>query len=592
MATRLPFALQISGACLALLVSGCSPSAFKSAAQDDPARPSTPCPHTQAGHKQLYWGDLHVHTAYSLDAYGFGTVRTPAEAFAFARGTPFEGGRLTAKIDRPLDFMAVTDHAEWLDMMHVCTEPGFSSHPYCVRLRQLSATASGSDVFKEYVNPTITEAEPGRADICKDEPAACEKAFASQWQRAQAQANIANVPCEFTAFIGFEWSATPGYSHTHRNVIFASDAVTDRPIDYIRYPKVGQLFDELDRRCVAAKGCEAISIPHNTNFGDGNSFDIETEDERRLAQRRRYEKLIEITQEKGTSECLEPYAQRLSPRDCDFETYIVSRSRPKPLAEFSQSDWERMRATYARGLLRRGLEARNANGNPLQLGFIGSTDVHTGAAGAVAEDQWQGTALGGGNFEASMSRLGFNPGGLAAVWAEENTRASIFAALKRREVYGTSGPRIGVRFHAQADGAALSCASGGALAPVSHGVPMGGSLSSAARKPQFRIAVSADKTPLQRIDIVRGVLKNGEYTETVVPIWSAKGDVRETCLLWTDESFTAGMTAYWYPRILEQPSPRWSAHVCRKNGRCADFPGAETEIQERAWASPIWYMPE
>jgi hypothetical protein len=591
------FAGHFLAAGLYLIVTACGVPSETTAATSEKQRGALrdrPCPGAIYGEKKIYWGDLHVHTAYSLDAYGFGTARTPAEAYAYGRGQSFKDAASPPPLERPLDFMAVTDHAEWLDLMHVCSEPGFSPHPYCARLRELGGKAAGSDVFKEYVNPTITNAEPQPADICRSDPRNCLEALDNQWQRAQAQANSANSPCNFTALIGFEWSATPSYSHTHRNVIFAGDKVTRRPIDYIRYPNLSQLWNELDTQCRAEDGCEAITIPHNTNFGDGNSFDVETETERLLEQRTRYERLIEITQEKGSSECLEPFAQRFSSSDCAFENYIVSRSRPKPLTEFSETDWEKMRSTYARGLLRRGLEASRLPGqptNPLQLGFIGSTDTHTAAAGFADEDLWQGSGLGGGTFETSMNRLGFSPGGLVAVWAEENTRESIFAALKRREVYGTSGPRIGVRFHAADTKQGLACTSGGALTPVVTGVPMGGELKGRIGKPQFRVAASADKTPLARIEIVSGRLEKGVYSEAVTNIWTAKNGEREACVLWTDENFRPGQVAYWYARIIEVPTPRWSSYVCRTHKRCGEFPGADRTIEERAWASPIWYAP-
>ena len=176
------------------------------------------------GSKNLYWGDLHVHTAYSLDAWGYGTFNTPADAIAFARGgeTKLPDGS-PIKLQRPLDFVAITDHAEWLDLLYLCTDPGWIEDPYCNIMREKNAPATGRDVFREYVIPTITLAEPAQTPICINDPETCKKASLSQWQRIQSQVNEADAPCEFTALLGYEWSATPNFSHSHRNIIFAHE---------------------------------------------------------------------------------------------------------------------------------------------------------------------------------------------------------------------------------------------------------------------------------------------------------------------------------------------------------------------------------
>jgi len=553
------------------------------------------CPGYSPGHKQVYWGDLHVHTAYSLDAYGFGTLRTPAEAYRFAKGDAVGSPAGDVQLERPLDFMAVTDHAEWLDLMYTCTDPRMSAHPYCVKLRKMSTQEAGAIVFRDYVMPTITQAQPAKADICTEDPSACDDALLSQWERLQQQTNAANDPCTFTALNGFEWSATPNFSHTHRNIIFASDKVTPTPVDYIRFPEIGQLYSQLEAGCRAEDGCDAITIAHNMNMGDGKSFDVETESERTLALRTRYERLVEVTQEKGTSECLPEYADRASKADCGYENYITSHSRQKPLADFEEEEWERMRSTYARGLLRRGLltyaNRPDAEGNPLQVGFIGSTDTHTGLGGYVEEDQWQGTVFGIGNFERNMSRLGFNPGGLVAVWAEQNTRESIFSALKSRETYATSGPRIALRFDAAKDGEVPACKSGGALAPISGGTPMGSILPETSQSATFRIAVTGDKAPLEKIEIIRGTLKGDTYEESILPVWESEQGEANACVIWSDPDFDLAAPAYWYARVTEVPTPRWSSYICQEAGRCDEFPDADVTIQEHAWASPIWHLP-
>lgn len=553
------------------------------------------CPGYSPGHKQVFWGDLHVHTSYSLDAYGFGTLRTPAEAYRFAKGDPVGSPAGEVQLDRPLDFMAVTDHAEWLDLMYTCTDPRMLAHPYCVKLRNQSAQETGATIFRDYVNPTITQAQPATADICTENPTACQDALLSQWERMQQQTNAANEPCAFTALNGFEWSATPNYSHTHRNIIFASDKVTPTPIDYIRFPEIDQLYAKLEAGCRTEDGCDAITIAHNMNMGDGKSFDVETESERTLALRTRYERLVEVTQEKGASECLPAYANRETSEDCQFENYITFHSRLKPLADFEEDEWERMRSTYARGLLRRGLmtyaNRQDVEKNPLQVGFVGSTDSHTGLGGYVEEDQWQGTVFGIGNFERNMNRMGFNPGGLVAVWAEQNTRADIFAGLKNRETYATSGPRIALRFDAAKEGEVPACSAGGALAPVSGGTPMGSTLPDASKSATFRIAVTGDKAPLARIEIIKGTLSGDVYEESVLPVWNSEEGEADACVVWSDSDFDPGAPAYWYARVTEMPTPRWSSYLCQEAGRCEEFPDADVTVQERAWASPIWHLP-
>lgn len=338
------------------------------------------CHGTIAGVKQEYWGDLHVHTAYSLDAYSFGTLNSPAEAYEFARGgeiTMADGSR--AQLERPLDFTAVTDHAEWFDFMFLCTDPGMDNHPDCKNVRDKASPMQGLELFRQYVVPSITHGTPQVLGPCENNAGACRAAYISQWQRIQDQANAANDPCRFTSFIGYEWSATRNFRHTHRNVIFASDRVPGEAFDYIRYPSLAELFTLLDQQCQPAAGCDVITIPHNTNMGDGTTFDVEQESDRQLALRTRFERLVEIHQEKGASECLAPLGVT-DESDCNFEIRLTKLSQPATPADYNSEEWETMRATYVRGLLLRGLAGYKRSGsvrqNPLQLGIIGSTDGH------------------------------------------------------------------------------------------------------------------------------------------------------------------------------------------------------------------------
>jgi hypothetical protein len=543
------------------------------------------CPGAVPGAKRVFWGDLHVHTAYSLDAYGFGTLATPADAYRFARGAPLTlADGSTVRLDRPLDFTAVTDHAEWFDFLYLCTDPGKGDHPDCRNLRDNASPATGGILFGQYVVPSITRAEPQSLPLCREDPEGCRLARLAQWERIQAQAHAAYEPCAFTTFVAYEWSATRNFRHTHRNVIFASDRVPAEAFGYVQHPDLDDLFRLLDAHCDPRHGCDVLTIPHNTNMGDGTTFDVELETDRQLALRARFERLVEIFQEKGSSECLSPLGAT-DEADCAFERRLSRRSRPAAPEDFDSAAWEHMRRTYVRGLLLRGLAGHLRSGaatrNPLQLGIIASTDGHAATPGFVAEDAWHGPVFGLGDLDRAMSRLDWNPGGLVAVRAEENTRASLFAALKRREVYGTSGPRIELVFEADAE--PLSCEDERSRASV----PMGGEL---ARGPAFfRVRASMDRTPLQRIELIKGFLEDGIFRETVVPLWD--GDGEAPCAVWRDPDFAEDGPAFWYARVLERPTARWSAHRCREAGRCEAFPGADVRVRERAWASPIWYLP-
>ena len=551
------------------------------------------CPDYDPARKEVFWGDLHVHSGYSLDAWGYGTANTPRDAYAFARGgvMSLPGGQQIS-LRRPLDFMAVTDHAEWFNLMYACSDPLWSDHSYCRTLIEKNAPETGTEVFQEYVLPTVTEASPSATPLCTTDPVQCSRAHQEQWRRIQRQANQANDPCAFTTFIAFEWSATPNFSHNHRNVIFAGDRVSADALDYLRYPTPQALWHELARQCRPENDCDVLAIPHNTNMGDGKSFDVEVESPDDLALRAKYERLVEIHQEKGSSECLPEFGK--TDEDCNFEIILTLNSRPTPAADFSQREWERMRGSYVRRLLLRGLSAYATSSdevgqeakNPLQLGIIGSTDNHAGSAGFVDEETWQGSVFGFGDFDRTMTRRSWNPGGLVAVWAEENTRSSLFAALKRREVYGTSGPRIRVRMAASAK--RLRCEE----AIPEHSIAMGGTLRSSEESPYFLVHAQYDRNPLTQIQIIKGQYRENKMLEEVAHVWQRQEGALDACVTWQDGDFDPDAPAFWYARVLEAPTPRWSAYHCRAAGRCDDYSMTNVSIQERAWTSPIWYLPK
>lgn len=551
---------------------------------------SIQCSRLEKSGKTLLWGDLHVHTGNSLDAYAFGVRHTPADAFAFGKGQSLldTTGELL-KIDRPLDFMAVTDHAESFSITYLCGDPGSSNTDYCLGLRDRAQPKTGLSVFRSYLIPLLVVPEPKLPSaLCGSED--CTSANSWQWQRAVRQANDANEPCEFTAFIGQEWSGTPGGAHTHRNVIYRNASVPNDTFDYLRYPSPEALWRALDEQCLESDGCRALAIPHNSNLAEGLGFDIETESPETRNLRSRYERVAEMFQSKGQSECLEPEWTDES-NDCSFEVSVpVSIQKRLDLGgEEAKDAWLQLRKAYLRDVLNRGLSTYQESGsNPLQLGFIGSTDTHSANPGDVAEDDWSGDVWSQGEgAKGRFRRLSFNPGGLVGVWAEENTRESIFDALHQREVFATSGPRISLRVFAD------DKPSGRCESPeiATGGTVMGGTLASDVKSVHFTVIAQSDQRPLQSIELVKSV--SGDQVRTKVLTLAEDDDGRDYwCVDWQDPDFQLSQSAYWYVRIEETPTPRWSKVDCQKNSSCQDYPEAQKDIQERAWSSPIWYYPK
>lgn len=516
------------------------------------------------------WGDLHIHTVFSMDAFVFGVRRTPDDAYRFARGDEYrlaDGRRV--QLDRPLDFAAVTDHAEYLAVTNRCVSSE-ADGPYCRALDSASRQGDMS-AFRQFFLPAVAN----NAHICpndgevSDDPSACRSDLRRAWEEIQRSANEAYEPCHFTTFVGFEWTASPNVLHWHRNVLFADTAIAN-PIDALDHPNQEDLWRELDARCVAADGCRALAIPHNSNIGMGGTFRVDPEDAESLAIRARFERLAEVFQHKGQSECF-PGAV-LSDDACDFEIMLpvpVSRRQAASPGALTPEEFAATASGYLRNALGRGLAIETETGvNPFRFGLIGSTDSHTASPGQVDERDWAG-AFGNvdDTFDEQLRTPQYNPGGLVAVWARENTRESVFAALDRREAYATSGPRIGLRFdHVVGVGVC------GAQANVRH--PMG-SVVEFGDEPAFEVDVTMDVVPIERIDIVKLFFRDGRVQQRIV---SATGDGKpHWCLAWRDDDFDASENALYYARVLERPSSRWSTR--------RDM--IET-VQERAWSSPIW----
>jgi hypothetical protein len=560
-------------------ISAASESPVEAAAPPAAAAAVAPC----ANHNPLkspFFGDLHTHTSYSGDAYAFDTRNTPLDAYAFARGKPLQisGGNPTpgpiTKIDRPLDFLAVTDHSEFLAAAYGCGNDT-SGTPYdptktiydtpqCQNFRDRGNIGQFAAMFGVQWGPCAN--------------GACDGIITTAWQREQQAAAAAYERCAFTTFVAYEWSRTENGSTLHKNVIFPTEIVPSKPFDSLTYTSQEQLWSAL-----AAAGSDALTIPHNSNLSNGLAFAVPS-GAVDLANMGRYQKLAEIFQHKGGSECLSE-----DDPDCRFEV-IPGRDDP-----------QRDKPAYVRDVLKKGLALQATTGsNPLTLGFVGATDTHNGTPGNVRESTFPGHVASiddepRDRIKAGAEARHYNPGGVTAVWAEENTRESVFAALARRETYATSGPRMVVRFYESAAAGDL-CAD--PLFPkqlVEGGaVPMGGTFHAAA--PRFVVRAWKDAASLARVDIVKAwVDGQGAVQEKVVRTPLGAGSDASACVTWTDDDATPGPALY-YARVLEVPTPRWSAYDCVRAPfaaplACAPNGELRVAIQERAWTSPIWRLP-
>jgi len=611
-----------------------------------------------------YFGDLHVHTSFSHDAYLWVTRTTPADAYAFAQGAPImlpdRSGGLTraAQIDRPLDFVAVTDHAEFLGEVRLCTTPGNPAYDddLCRRLRELGDEASEDADFIAWGYPLGAPGALGPHAFCSIPGVDCAAAQVSVWQEIQAAAEEVydrTSACAFTTFVGYENTAAPLGAHLHRNVIFRNAHVSATPASYLQTAADGAaqpLWGALEQDCLGAgTGCDALVIPHNSNLAGGLKWPdpIDAADARRRQLR---EPLVEIFQHKGGSECRFDRLARLGVGTvdelCAFEQDPRALQGPWPFPPITTYP----RRNMVRETLKDGLAFEQQLGaNPFRLGFVGSTDTHNGTSGNTAERGWPGhqgyaDSDAEGQLDAEQfdaHRIRFNPGGLAVAWAEENSRDAVFAALARRETYATSGTRPVVRFFA-GELPGLQCGDANFVERAyQRGTPMGGELGAVRGQRSPRFAVLAMKDPgtasqpgadLQRVQIVKGwvdadgqtheqvfdVAGNAENGATVDPVTCTPmgSGARELCVVWRDPTFDAAQHAFYYARVLENPTCRWSTLVCKAEGvdpfaaDCAaqaaargpvfadccldesNDPFLSPAVQERAWTSPIWYRPD
>lgn len=571
--------------------------------------------------RDAYFGETHMHTMYSLDSYIGDDRQTPDMAYRFAKGEAFDINGQMQQLKRPLDFAAVTDHAEYIGEMFSAINPGAPGYDQekLKELRNLQTLEEKQNWFYKYViSVNRGDAKPAHPDFY-----AGPETTKSAWKLMVDTANQHDEPGVFTALVGFEWSGAPKGANLHRNILFRDGNAPDLPFGYIDGNTEESLWEWMREQ--EAEGRHLLAIPHNSNASKGRMFPNTDSDGNPLTTeyartRLRFEPLIEMMQIKGNSEVHRKFwaADEFS----DFENADSIQKNSGRI--FSGRD-------FVRGGLKIGLQKEQELGvNPFKYGFTGGTDNHNGLIGAVAEDTFIG---GHGPEDGTVERRrdagvggwidgkDLSIGALAGVWATENTRSAIWDAMKRRETFATSGTRMSIRMFAGVD---LNPNPADPLALVeegyAYGVPMGSTLPVNSVPPTF--TVYAQKDPdganLDRIQIIKGwVDVNGDVNEKIIDVaWSGDrqidpsgalppvgntvdlttakftNDIGAATLMgsWTDTDFTPSDGAFYYARVLEIPTPRWSTYDAVRNNLplMQDVPAI---IQERAWGSPIWATP-
>ena len=554
--------------------------------------------------KNAYFGDLHTHTSYSLDAFEFGTRTDPTQAYAFATGTAVDVARgydpSAGQVPGPfgitidvsggrLDFGAVTDHSEWLATDYGCTidtTSPFYGSAYCTALRALQAPPPNEQSCRGFADQTGS---------------GCQAAQTTAWQAERQATEAANDPCRFTSFHGYEWTFVQASSRPplpavlHKNVIFRDDNVPPVPLDSINYPTGPILWAALADQCNERNGCAVLTIPHNMNQSAGLAFNLNGYSATDLNRMMKFQRLAEIHQSKGNSECVTDPADTGAAVACDFETG----------REFAPGD----APGYARPGLEQGIARFAARGyDPLKFGFVGSTDTHDATMGNVGQQAWPGVFGAADNTPARRLQFGpltMNPGGITGIWAEQNTRDALWAALERRETFATSGARIRVRFY-EYTGLRDPCGDPRFPARIVKrgGVPMGGTMAYKGAPPSFVVYALQDQMPLASVDLVKASLANGHGEEKIAALPFTGPPY---CVTWTDPAFDPKEPAFYYARVKEQPTWRWSHYDCERlresnpndwqavaPGCASNDPsngGLDVMVQQRAWTSSIWYLP-
>ena len=585
------------------------------------------------------FGDTHLHTSFSMDAGAFGARLGPRDAYRFARGEEvMASSRQPAKLSRPLDFLVVTDHSDNMGFFPdlLAGKPELLADPTGRKWYDMIQSGKGGEAamdiivqFSQGTFPKDLMYFPGT------------RAYKGAWQETIAAAEKYNEPGRFTAFIGYEWTSNTGGNNLHRNVIFRDNGDKASQVEpFTVYPPLGSDNPrELWKWMQAYEqktGGSVLAIAHNGNLSNGRMFPLiesftnKAVDKAYAEQRAKWERLYEVTQTKGTGEA-HPV---LSPNDefASFELWDKgnldgSAAKNKEMLEFE----------YARSALKNGLTLERELGtNPYKFGMVGSSDAHTGLA-AMEEDNFFGkttpqepsphrlTATFMNNAKTGVKIMDWEVGssGYAAVWANENTRASIWDAMQRKETYATTGPRMAVRLFGGWDFVPAD-ANDRQPARIGYakGVPMGGDLSNApaGKVPTFLVAALKDPigANLDRYQIVKGWLdKSGKLHEKVYDVawsngrrpdangklpsvgstvdvananWTNTIGTPELIAVWKDPDFDPKQRAFYYGRVLEIPTPRWTTYDAKYYG-VKLAPEIPTSIQQRAYTSPVWYSP-
>lgn len=586
------------------------------------------------------FGDTHLHTAFSFDAGAFGARLTPRDAYRFARGEEVvSSSGQPVKLSRPLDFLVVADHSDGMGFFPLLLSgaPAVVADPQGRKWFEMINSGQGADaaldIIQNFSKGTISKAIM---------PVPGTKAYSGAWEETINAAEAYNDPGRFTAFIGFEWTSNTGGNNLHRNVIFRDNA--DKALQMEPYTTIKPLGSDNPRdlwKWMAAyeekTGGSVLAIAHNGNLSNGLMFPIiesftgKAVDSTYAQQRAQWERLYEVTQTKGDGEA-HPF---LSPNDefADFETWDKgnldgSVAKSKDMLEYE----------YARAALKNGLKLEQKLGtNPYQFGLIGSSDAHNGLAAMEEENFFGKTAPQEPSPHRMTAKFFEHPktgvkimdwevsaSGYAAVWASDNSRAALWDAMHRKETYATTGSRLAVRFFGGFDYTAADANSRiPAQVGYAKGVPMGGQLSAApgGKAPTFLVAALKDPigANLDRYQIIKGWLDSkGELHEKIYDVvwsgdrkpdattgklpavgstvdianatWTNTIGAPELIAVWQDPDFDPKQSAFYYGRVLEIPTPRWTAYDAKRFGN-KPLEGTTMTLQERAYTSPIWYNP-
>lgn len=623
-----------------------------------------PCS-TQYPTHHAWFGGLHVHTTASFDSTAFGNMTDVNQAYAFARGTPvslrlrddpedFTPPELT--ISTPLDFMAVTDHAESLGETLLCYDEQSTAYgALSCRIYRGDLRLPVEERLQGLVR-LVSFAIFGQdrsARVCGEDGQTCRTEAVKAWkanQRSTEAWQDRSADCSFTTFHAYEYSLAEQASNLHRNVIFRNSTVPQEALSAKDAQTPEILWQWLDEHCIQGNPeCDVLAIPHNSNWSSGRMWHPYSQ--QKMSPTRRHqlatlraklEPLVEIMQVKGDSECRNGLPSVMGEPDelCDFEKLRPAHEPVEDCGDAIGAGGMQLRGcvsrnNFVRYALTAGLAEEEKLGvNPFKLGIIAASDTHIGAPAVGRERGHQGSHGNDrsikdqllGNIDvpggiATGSPVRYNPGGIAGIYAPNNSRDALFEAMQRRETFGTSGPRIRPRFFAGWTLDDNVCQSDTMLENAyANGVPMGGELTSthdsATSGPVFLASATRDPRPgsnlLQRLQVVKGWIDDEGRTHQAVfdiagnnsgeaSVDKASCEVsgpgfNQLCTTWRDPQFDASRRAVYYLRVVENPSCRWSRHQCLtlpesdRPPTCSD-PTLPWQIQERAWTSPIWYQP-